>query len=1542
MARPNPAFTEDVERFEGGPTAKGVAYWNSLRLRLAANRGDTSLAARARNIERSPRQMAALVTDLDNVDPYLVASLAGSRSMQDLAGVQPAGGRSDAPATMLELVARESAERHWKRCRTEPVAAKHREARWAGQREALRAGHLGPAFAALDATYGAACSVERQGALKQHPTVAPPVDYRPTGSYRLPGLPSERWSALCSRAAIIAQRPLNWGSPGDSTKHQRPRLEFIARGAARATQLAGRPLAPRVYISERILRVRLARALRRGPVATRRFLTSVASNPRRMAAAIRGRMDPVLVASAIGPEAVKNMLSGRKAQYPGPLGRFHEALERSETDRLAAVRDGANGARPPGVTDTMQHRALEGGLQGNRTIQDLTRPVVERVWTGVVSSQERGLPAGESPYDAWRRRRAFVASGMDQAEIGTALASQVDALDRSRGSSAADRDADRGQDWRTGGTGPRPGSDSPPVVPPLSSTGSSGADEDIAAARGRLSYAIDAELALALEKPDDWRVLPNGARIHNTAEVENYALVGPDAIIGPKCTVSDGAQVGRGARLVDSDVEPGSTVGDGVYMRAAHLDRDSSLGDGVVLNNAVVSSAARVGAGVVIDRLAHVEAGATVGDGTLVGERARVAANATVGERCHLVGTTGKSLGSDRAPADRTQVLEHASVGDDVVLGAGARVSSRADIGTGAVLGSGAVVRGRGVVGAGAHIEQQAVVGVDARIAPGARVPEGTTVLSSSPGPSSVDPPRRADSGPSLETPSRSQPPSRLDLVDDRSRAADRSGARETLDLALAPSLAKPEEWRELENGARVHQTATVHESAKVGSGAIIGPNANLDAGVVVGEKAVLMDCDLGEGARVDSQARVCGSDVGDRVHLAAGSMVNHANLDAGVRIGSAAIVERAAVVRKDVVVGDRAYVGSRVLLDKNASVGRDTHLVGSSPDIPRTKVQQHVVIGDSVVVGQASNVGGGSRVGDRAQLGDRVHLSPGVTVGEGAHIDTAAVVAQRAVVPPHGHVVEGSTFKTPGPKLDPASSPARDKVPDPSQPSPGSSAPPKDDVLDAVFRAQQAAAAQQRAGGPAGPSPGASDSGPAPATSSGPQYGPSSTLQATINVPASAVQHAVIPDADLPKLSALGNGEWKVLDDPYVDRVVARSDGSFDVVLHEGVTPAVHTPERVADKAPGDPASPSPDKSVPGFSVVTEGRAERSQDVRAANHDPFPAAFEAGQSSLDVGRRSVDSALAFNPASEQRFDGVDGQMLRSQAVVNGSPDDPRFATREEIETAGGKVRENAPGVLLMTDQTVAAPPLGADGTLALGAAPVEYNLRTPVVLYHVASQTDPRPDFPVSIPSAGRDSSLNARDLPASVGLEGKEVAGETSSRYEAPVTVVADGKPQGCMDERLVLAPGESHVARQSRLIDASVSSAVRRVGPEDGARPSPAASGTYADGDRSTAQKDLVERLAADRVASRIGSAYSPPPFSAERRAEVATVVKNPAEFQRLSKEADRVASWVVDGAKDRLHERGLQTSQERRDDFSKGAPAGERQAPEPAREKAAQAR
>ena len=1459
MARPDAGFRDEVERFEGTPATKGVAYWNSLRLRLSANRGDTSLESRAYTLERSPRQMAALVTDLDNVDPYLVASLAGSRALQDLSGVRPAAGRSDDPPTMLELVARESAERHWNRCRTEPVEAKRSEARWAGQREALRAGHLGPAFAALDATYGAACNVERQAALNQHPTVAPQAAYRPLGSYRLPGMPSERWNSLCARAAVTAERPNNWGPAADSSKHQRPRLEFIARGAARGTQLAGRAFSSRVLVTEVVLRIQLRRALRKGPVATRRLMTSVASNPRRMAAAIRGRLDPVIVASAIGPEAVKNMLSGRKVHYPGPVGRFHEALERAETDRLAVVRSGPDGNYPRGVTPDMQLRALEGGLQGNRRIQDLTRPVVERVWTGS-TLKEAGLPAGESPYDAWRQRRAFVASGMVQAEIGVALKSQVDALDRSRGSSPADRDAERGQDWRGGETGGRPrgggpaaddppsGLDEPrdrPDFDPVDSPRDTAAALD--SARDVAQVLLDRDLDPILESPAAWTILTNGAMIHESATVHPTATIGAKAVIGPDSFVAAEAVVGSNARVMDCELGPGARVGPDARVLAATVGDRARIQTGATLHHASVGPDTSVGRNSYLGRDAVVASGATVGDEAYVGGRVLVGKDANVGSKAHLVGSWG--WGED---APRTTV------------------------------GPGAVVGAAAVVGQGSDLK------AGSRVPPSGRLPAGSTMESSpqdrgrvDPPPKTPDPQPRSTSGPSNPPPPKDppQPPPKTPDPQPRSSSGPSSPPPPPKDPPQPPPKTPDPRPRSSSDTSGPSPSGTSGPKPESGVPAMTLEDPSPGRPPVHPKNVSFVPPAPGEPTgsfeprfTIPPPAQVSGSP--ER----SGRNVAPHHLDAPVTPGQEG---------RFTLEDDGSW---------KAHGDPEVDRVVPKPDGAYVvKFHRGLPLGSALVDGSA------------AWAAAQVHNRATKPFDHDLAREQAA--AFDAAHPDHPH-----------------SGPGKEKSPVPSDKSRGPSGGPDSDD-DGVLRAQQAAAqaARQRAaGGPGQETP--PDSDRPPPTSTLPSYGPSDSTQATVNVPGAAVAGVRIPESELPTLIPLSDGSFKVHKDPYVDRVIPRPDGSFDVVLNEGVAPAV--------RSPGD----SPDKPS-GFEVVADGQKQRAQDLNTAVVDPFPDAFAAGTSSLDSERRSVDSALAFNPASAHRFDGVDGQMLRTQASSLGSPDDARFATREEIEAAGGKVREDAPGVRLMVEQSVSTQPLGVDGKPDPAQPAVSYGVQAPVVLYHVSSQTDPAPNMPATMPPQERKLALDPRDLPASLGLETKEVPNLKSTTYDHARDLPGpDGKPVAHHADRVELAPNEPRQERKSRLIDATVAAAVYRVNSTDGPHPSKAPEGTYPDVSKRDTHTALVERLAADRVASRIGSAYTPRPLPAGERAAMAEIVKDPKEFKKLSREADRVASWVVDGAKDRLHERGRQTVQERRDDFAGSGPGGAKQPQPKARETA----
>ena len=468
MAQVDREFSELLEHHEGTVTAHTAGFWNRLAVPLAASRGDASLAKLANSLEASPRRMAGLVTRLEDYDPVALAALAGKRSLQDLSGVTPEGGRSKAPPTMLEVIAREAAERHWERSRTEPEAAKRSEQRWAGQRARLRAGHLSEALEAVEATYGTACSAERQAAMGRRVTTAPPQGYRPQGDHALSGIASQRWKKLTDEAVVRTRLPADWKFKAQSHAKDKPRLLYYARGAGRAQQLAAARFSPRVAFSRVVFKARLKHALRRGPVATQRFLKGVASSPRRTAAAIASRLDPMIVAAAIGAPAMNSMLRGERKQHPGPLGKLHATLEARDYDTLGTVALDKAGNRPAGVSSRQYHAAVSGGLQGDAKVRVLADEMVNRVWTGA-----QGRPSGANRtaggalqaeltegqhkgnvYDAWRDRRTSVAQGMAKPELDARFASQEPALLASRDQFARETPRPR---FGEGTTGYRPG-----------------------------------------------------------------------------------------------------------------------------------------------------------------------------------------------------------------------------------------------------------------------------------------------------------------------------------------------------------------------------------------------------------------------------------------------------------------------------------------------------------------------------------------------------------------------------------------------------------------------------------------------------------------------------------------------------------------------------------------------------------------------------------------------------------------------------------------------------------------------------------------------------------------------------------------------------------------------------------------------------------------------------------------------------------------------------------------------------------------------------
>ncbi len=500
MARLNQDFIDRALELQGTVRARASAAETAWALRTAAHGGEDYFRSLGRRIESSPLRVAGVRSG--EHDPLLLCALAGKRSMEDLAGVTPAGGRSKAPKTLLESLAANRVEEHWDLCRTDPERAKRLEATWVARRTTMRSGHLGPALSAMEATYGAVCSAERQAAQGRLVSTVPPRSWDPVGAHagNLAGYGSERWNRMRGQAVAETQMPAEWEHRRTASKgYQRPRARFVARGAGRVEQLADVRFSPRMAASRIAFQVRLKMAMARGPGATKRFLTSVASNPRRAAAALRVRLDPMVVAAAIGPKAIEGMLAGKPVREPGPLGRLQDQLYQRDVARLDGVRPGPDG----GIAEVKAQRdALDGGMASAKGMREASARFVDKVWQGdsrlgaVCGGWSADSPLGEqfqqgsvdgSVYDAWRARREAVVQGATAEQLQERFGPERKDLREARGESAP---ASRSETaWAEGDVGGRPGSlpreeeeellRKEGIVPPSPPKGSSQAEDPV-------------------------------------------------------------------------------------------------------------------------------------------------------------------------------------------------------------------------------------------------------------------------------------------------------------------------------------------------------------------------------------------------------------------------------------------------------------------------------------------------------------------------------------------------------------------------------------------------------------------------------------------------------------------------------------------------------------------------------------------------------------------------------------------------------------------------------------------------------------------------------------------------------------------------------------------------------------------------------------------------------------------------------------------------------------------------------------------------------
>ncbi len=1064
MARVSPEFIDRALELQGTVRARASAAESAWALRTAAHTGEDAFDALARRVTSSPMRVAGVLSGAH--DPLLLCALAGKRSMEDLAGVTPAGGRSNAAPTMLESLAARRVREHWELCRTDPERGKRLEAKWAASRATMRSGHLGPALSAMEATYGAACSAEREAAQGRLVSTVPPATWDPAGAHagKLAGYGSARWNRMRGQAVAETQMPAEWRHRRTRSEGpQRPRARFVARGAGRVEQLADARFSPRMAASRIAFQVRLKLAMARGPGATRRFLTSVASNPRRAAAAVRARLDPMVVAAAIGPQAIAGMLAGKPVREPGPLGRLQDELHKRDVARLQNVRQGPDG----GVADLKAQRdALDGGIASARGVREASARFVDKVWQGdsrpgaagggwsadsALGEQFQQGNVDGSVYDAWRARREAVAEGVMAEQLQERFGPDRKDLAGARGEMSADSRAET--DWSAGDVDRRPGGSGP-----TSPSGSAGASPS--------------------EENPRWFERP----VYN----------GRDAIVA---------------------------------------------------------------------------------------------------------GTTASDPEGQQLIRDRYAELQKSNLGSLYTL--------------------------------------------DDR-------PAGTWLV-----------------------------------------------RRNTSSLSFG------------------------------------------------GAGSAAVDADM-EWARDKFGGKFTG----------------------------------------------RAVASRNPLEEQESPASRPS----SSPDPPSP--------------------------------------SP-----------------PRPPVPPVAGI---------------------------SDPIPGR---------------------------PQGHAPPGAGSSPVPG--------------ASIVIPADALRDVEVKEEDLPKMTQEAepppDGSWKVHDDDRIDRVIPREDGSYEVQFKPGVAAL---PEGLAEEAASETHKRRTD---PQLVDLQNERTAQTVELERAARETLADAVERGRAPFDVERAGYMPGQATNVFSREGIDGVDGDLLRAKAIREGAGHDLRFATREQIEVAGGKVSPDAEGVIVMREVAVSAQPFGEDGKVDRKADPVEYRVKSPQVLYHVSTETDLVRGQVPSQPLAAAVPELTSEDLCRSVGVntvemshpEGRSEFQPKNPKLNIPQDTIAIAKDGG-----------ESVAERNGRLVGAAVRATLSGNRSAGDSRPAPPKGAYSSDAAKAKLERRLVEVMAADRAAGRIGVAYrTSPPVTAKERKQFAQMLKNPQVRERLGKEVDRVSSWVADGAKQRLNDRGIQTVHQR----AQGAPS-----------------
>ena len=450
----------------------------------------------------------------------------------------------------------------------------------------------------------------------------------------------------------------------------------------------------------------------------------------------------------------------------------------------------------------------------------------------------------------------------------------------------------------------------------------------------------------------------------------------------------------------------------------------------------------------------------------------------------------------------------------------------------------------------------------------------------------------------------------------------------------------------------------------------------------------------------------------------------------------------------------------------------------------------------------------------------------------------------------------------------------------------------------------------------------------PVPASASPPRPSPGDS-------PVPAVQMVVPPEAlrcpaagdvlDRFDVEPRADGSWAITGDALIRSITPQPDGGYLCTFHDSVDLQVVPPYAVGVAAGRAHRHLTDPQVLAGVADVDARAHSETAASRLARHAldgsaPFQRARDVGGAALPVVHCSAGSV---------KLSALDEDFLRAAAIRLGHGSSLVFATREEIEVAGGAVRPDAEPVVVHGERVYSARPFGANGRVDPSTDPVTFRVRAPLPLYHVATATDPRPGFPARTDDSPL-SGLAVDDIARSIGvLVVGGAAGTVTLGYRPAVPVVGGARGAILLGEDAAAPAANRNTLVLGAVADVLVLPRLRGAR-EDSLPPPPRQDLFSSDPARREAEVQYVRAVVIDRLAARAGVPYSPPVGIIRGGFEFGTILNTP-RAPALHLEADRLVSWVADGARDRLQARVAERDSALAPDVR---PASSRQAPEAA--------